>query len=103
MYVITLLFTVLLLVGSFMGYYKAGSVASLVMGLVFTFLLTSFTLLYRKGRQWAGQALLLSVLALDTFFCWRYIKTQALFPGGFFVILTSILLVIIYLHIKKRS
>lgn len=102
MYISIFIYTTLLLVGSFMGYYKVGSIASLLMGLVFASLLTLFTLQYRKGKSWAGQLLLLSVLVLDTFFSWRFFKTQALFPAGLFTVLSSILLIIIYLHTKKR-
>lgn len=102
MYVSVWIYTALLLAGSVFGYVKAGSVMSLVMGVVFTLFLTLFTLQYRKGKAWAGQLLLLTVLALDTFFSMRYIKTQALMPAGLFTILSSILLVIIYLRTKKR-
>ena len=103
MYIVTFIYTALVVIGSFIGYYKAGSSASLGMGLIFGFFLVLFTLLYRKGKNWAGQCLLLTVLALDSFFSWRFIKTQALMPAGIFVVLSSIVLVIIYLHTKKRS
>ncbi len=103
MYILTFIYTSLLLIGSFIGFYKAGSAASLMMGLIFSFFLVVFTLLYKKGKNWAGQCLLLTVLALDSFFSWRYVKTHALMPAGVFTILSSILLVVIYLHINKRS
>jgi uncharacterized membrane protein (UPF0136 family) len=103
MYIFIWVYTALLLAGSFMGYYKAGSVMSLVMGVVFTVLLTLFTLQYRKGKNWAGQCLMLTVLALDSFFSWRFLKNPALFPSGAFLVLSSILLVVIYLHIKKQN
>ena len=103
MYILTYTYVVLLLIGSFIGYYKAGSVASLVMGLVFSALITAFTLLLHKGKSWAGQALLGVVLLLDCFFSWRYMKTQALVPSGLFSILTAILLIVIYLRLKKRN
>lgn len=101
MYISTFIYIILLLTGSFIGYYKAGSCASLAVGLPFSALLTLFTLLYRKGKKWAGQWLLLTVLILDSFFSWRFMKTHALFPAGVFTILSSILLVIIYLRLKK--
>jgi uncharacterized membrane protein (UPF0136 family) len=103
MYISIFIYTALLLVGSFIGYYKAGSIASLVMGLAFSLFLTLFTLQYRKGKNWAGQMLLLTVLVLDCFFSWRFIKTHALLPAGLLTVLSSILLVIIYLRIKKSS
>lgn len=73
------------------------------MGLVFATLMTLLTLLLRKGRSWAGQALLGVVLVLDCFFSWRYIKTQTLVPSGIFSILTAILLIVIYLKLRKRN
>jgi uncharacterized membrane protein (UPF0136 family) len=98
MFIFIWVYILLLLSGSFIGFYKAGSVMSLVMGVVFTVLLTLFTLQYRKGKNWAGQCLLLTVLALDSFFSWRYLKTS-----GLFLVLSSILLVLIYFHTKKRT
>lgn len=103
MYILTFIYTSLLLVGSFIGYYKAGSTVSLVMGLVFATLITVLTLLLRKGKAWAGQTLLGVVLVLDCFFSWRYIKTGVLIPSGLFSILTAILLIVIYLRLKKRN
>jgi uncharacterized membrane protein (UPF0136 family) len=103
MFIFIWVYIALLLSGSFIGFYKAGSVMSLVMGVVFTVLLTLFTLQYRKGKNWAGQCLLLTVLALDSFFSWRYLKTHALMPSGLFLVLSSILLVLIYFHTKKRT
>ncbi len=103
MYILTFIYIALLLIGSFIGYYKAGSIASLVMGLVFATLITVLTLLLRKEKSWAGQVLLGVVLVLDCFFNWRYIKTGALIPSGLFSILTTILLIVIYLRIKKRG
>ncbi|MGD0665081.1 MAG: TMEM14 family protein [Rhabdochlamydiaceae bacterium] len=103
MFIFIWVYIALLLSGSFIGFYKAGSVMSLVMGVVFTVLLTYFTLQYRKGKIWAGQCLLLTVLALDSFFSWRYLKTHALMPAGVFLVLSSILLVLIYFHTKKRA
>ena len=102
MYIFTFIYTALALAGSFVGYYKAGSTASLIMGLTSSTLLIFFTLLYRSGKGWAGQCLLLTVLALDSFFSWRFIKTQAFMPAGLFAILSSALLVAVYLHTKKR-
>lgn len=95
------IYTTLLLIGGVMGYVKAGSVMSLVMGVVFSLFLTIFVIQFKQGKSWAGQCLLLTVLILDGFFSVRYIKTQALMPAGLFTVLSSILLVIIYLSTKK--
>jgi uncharacterized membrane protein (UPF0136 family) len=103
MYTSIFIYVALLLGGSFYGYYKAASIASLVMGVSFAILITIFTLLLRQGKAWAGQVLLVVVLALDFAFSWRYMKTHKLMPAGLFSILTSILLIIIYLRLKKRS
>ncbi len=102
MYISIFIYIALLVAGSFIGYYKAGSSASLMMGLSFAALMILFTILLRQGKTWAGQALLGVVLALDFFFSWRYMKTHHLMPAGLFSILTSILLVIIYLRLRKR-
>jgi len=102
MYIPIWIYTALLLGGGFMGYLKKDSLPSLIMGVVFSLFLTVFTYHYSKGKKWAGSWLLMTVLVLDSFFSWRYIKTHSLMPAGLFTILSSILLVIIYLQIKKR-
>lgn len=99
----TLIYTALLLTGSFIGFYKAGSIPSLIMGVVSATPLILFSLLYKKGKNWAGQCLLLTVFALDSFFSWRYVKTHAFMPAGAFTILSSILLITIYLKTKKKA
>ncbi len=101
MYISIFIYTALLFAGGIMGYVKSGSVMSLAMGTLFSLFLTLFTLQYQRGKRWAGQCLLLTVLLLDGFFSVRYLKTQALMPAGLFTVLSSILLVIIYLRTKK--
>jgi uncharacterized membrane protein (UPF0136 family) len=104
MYILISLYALLLFIGGFIGYFKAASLPSLLMGLISTILLILFTLLYRnKALQWAGSALLITVLALDSFFTWRFIKTFSLFPSGFFSLFSTILLIVIALKISKKT
>ena len=104
MYILISVYTLLILVGGFIGYFKAGSTPSLIAGLVSSFLLTLLTLLYRKRvYPWAGPALLIVVLALDSFFTWKFIKTLSLVPSGALSLLSTILLIIIALRIKSEK
>lgn len=103
MYILIFIYTALLLTGSLVGYFKAGSTPSLIMGVLSTLLLTLLTLLYRRGSKLAGSGLLLIVLALDAFFSWRFIKTLSLFPAGFFSLFSTILLIVISLRFKKKA
>ncbi|MFN7095651.1 MAG: TMEM14 family protein [Burkholderiales bacterium] len=102
MYIFILFYTTLLLTGGLIGYFKAHSTPSLIMGLLSTFFLTTLTILYRKGFKRAGYGLLLVVLSLDSFFSWRWVKTLNLFPAGLFSIFSTILLILIALPIQKR-
>lgn len=106
MYIFILVYTALLLTGGLIGYFKAHSTPSLLMGILSTFFLILFTVLYQKssklGARRAGYGLLFTVVILDAFFSWRWIKTLALFPAGFFSILSTILLITLALHIQKR-
>lgn len=102
MVILILIYTGLILVGSLIGYFKAGSCPSLIAGVISTISLALFTFLYHRGIKGAGYGLLFIVLALDSFFTWRFIKTVALVPSGLLSIISTILLIIMALHIKKK-
>lgn len=103
MIILISIYTSLLFVGALIGYFKAGSLPSLFMGVGSTILFTLFTLLYRRGSKGAGTALLATVLALDAFFSWKFIKTLSLFPSGFFSLFSTILLIVIALRLQKQK
>jgi uncharacterized membrane protein (UPF0136 family) len=103
MYISIFIYTLLLLTGSLIGYFKAGSQISLLMGVLSTIFLTLFTLLLYKGHKAAGIPLLTVVLLLDSFFSWRFIQTLKPFPPGIFSLLSTILLIIIALKIQKQK
>lgn len=103
MYIFIALYTLLLLAGSIFGFIKAQSVTSLATGLTSSFLLIASTIAYKKRLLWGKSVLLLTVLALDALFTWRWIKTFALFPAGLFSLLSSILLIIIVLRVRNNK
>ena len=103
MYIFIALYTLLLLTGSIIGYVKAESVASLATGLISSFLLIFSTIAYRKRAFWGKSLLLLTVLALDGFFFLRWFKTFAFFPAGLFSLLSTILLIVIALRVRKDA
>ena len=102
MYILILLYCAVLLSGSLIGYLKAGSLASLIAGSVSLLFLILFTLLYRKGKRWAGYGLIFTTLLLDAFFTFKFIKTFAFFPAGLLTLLSTILLIVIALHLSKK-
>lgn len=100
MYLFIALYILLLLTGGLMGYIKAQSVTSFIISLTSSLLLTLSAFAYSSKRFWGKSALLLTVLALDGFFAWRWIKTYAFFPAGLFSLLSTILLIVIALRTR---
>ncbi len=97
-----LIYTALILAGSLIGFFKAGSCPSLIAGVISTIALALCTFLYHRGVKGAGYGLLFIVLVLDSFFTWRFIKTVAFVPSGLLSLISTILLIIMALHIKKK-
>jgi uncharacterized membrane protein (UPF0136 family) len=95
-----LLFSVVLLVGGIVGYIKVRSKASLISGLITSFLLLgTFVPMYSNTKQGlqVAMALLIAYLAL---FGFRWNKTKKFMPMGLLVVLDIICLVLVVLACK---
>lgn len=85
-----LTYAVIVLIGGFIGYLKAGSLPSLIMGtLSFGWLV--FCLGLTRKKPFLGH--LLAVLSIDClflFFAWRYLLLLRFFPAGVMGLLSLI-------------
>ena len=95
------IYGILLLAGGFMGYKKAGSKISLIMGILSSILV--FAGLYMAQTSAKNGYTMIAVTAafLTGVFIKRLIKTKSFMPSGMLVIMSLIALVISLLQITK--
>jgi uncharacterized membrane protein (UPF0136 family) len=104
---IVALYGLLILIGGIIGHIKAGSNASLVMGVVFGFLLLLSSggmfskKFFKKGVYFA----LILALILDAFFSYRFLATMKFMPSGMLALMSLgvIVSLIAYLRRPARS
>lgn len=95
-YIVLAIYGALVFVGGIMGYKKAGSMPSLIMGGIsgLLLLLTSYGL--HQGYSWAHIAAFGLPLLLTLFFLYRFSLSYAFMPAGLMVVLGIITLLLIY-------
>jgi len=92
--IILAVFGVLMLGGGFMGYAKAGSKMSLIMGIVSSIVIFAGLYLSKSNRQMGyGLISMMSVLLVVTFII-RLVKTGSFMPSGMLVILSIIAVIV---------
>lgn len=95
---ITFGYAAVILLGGIMGYVKAQSMASIIMGGSFAFLLALSAIGMLKNYL-LGQFIAVGLAALlAVFFSYRFFQTMAFMPAGLIVILS---LVVIFLLLRK--
>lgn len=99
--IVSLLYAILLFIGGFIGYLKAGSAMSLVASSLFGLGMLIASILswnlYRMG--WVLSAALASVLLI--FFLYRFSLTYSFMPAGMMIVLTSLFLGYVFYEEKK--
>jgi uncharacterized membrane protein (UPF0136 family) len=95
-------YSLLLLIGGVIGYFVAGSLASLLMSSIFAILLIGSLFLIRLYPTYGSRAVfgLLALLALFFSYRWYTIK---FFPSGALTILTLVVLTIAYAWRQKTE
>lgn len=100
-----ILYGLLILVGGLIGYYKAGSVPSLVAGSTGGALcLISSLIMARTGKgRTAGEKILIFIsVSLSFFFVRRFLVNPLLFPSGFMTV-ASIITAVLAVRTHQRS
>lgn len=89
------IYALLVLAGGIIGFLKAQSSASLVMGIIFAILLLTSSWLFFKGRASGFYLGLFSTGVLGAFFLYRLILTHKFMPPGLMVILSLIVVLVV--------
>lgn len=93
----TLVYSLFVILGGLMGYIKAHSLPSLVMGSIFGLLLLVCAIaLFRDSVLGHFSAIALGFILL-IFFCYRFFQTYSFMPAGLMVVLSVGLLVVLML------
>lgn len=90
---VTILYGVLVLIGGLIGYFKASSTPSLVMGSIFGVLLILCGLGMPWQYNWALSGTISLAVILALFFGYRYLSTGAIFPAGFMMFVSLAMLI----------
>ncbi len=99
---VTLIYGLIVIAGGIMGYLKAHSTASVVVGSISGFLLL-VSALGMMGRMVAPAYLaLLITLALDAFFTYRWLFSFKFMPSGLMSVISTLVLLVLALLIKSR-
>jgi len=101
MVLLLLFYALFILIGGIIGHARAGSTASLVMGLVFGILLLIATVAMYSQKRWGTYFALALTFILDIFFSWRYLSTYKFNPPGLLSLLSLSVLIALALHVRK--
>jgi uncharacterized membrane protein (UPF0136 family) len=100
--IVTLIYALLILAGGVMGYVKASSKISLIMGVSFAVALTVSGIATLKNNHWG----FLTSIGLSTllllFFGYRFYLTQQFFPSGMMTFLSAIVIIILGVYRVKQ-
>jgi uncharacterized membrane protein (UPF0136 family) len=102
---IVALYGILILVGGIIGHIKAGSNASLVMGVVFglLLLLSSVGMLSKKYFKKGVYFALILTLVLDAFFSYRFLATMKFMPSGMLALVSLGVIASLIRFLRRRS
>jgi uncharacterized membrane protein (UPF0136 family) len=87
-----IVYSALLMIGGMIGYFVAGSTASLVMSVLFALLLLICTIFMSGGNQTAYDVALGAILILFLFFSYRFFLSCKFMPGGFMAVVSAVVL-----------
>lgn len=103
--IISILFTLSVLIGGLIGYFSKESLPSLISGIIFFVLLAAGT--YLEGSKKNAYPLIFIILVFGILMVWRYSKSQSFLPAGLFAVLSLIMLLrhsyLIYLRRQQSS
>ncbi|MCF7806488.1 MAG: TMEM14 family protein [Simkaniaceae bacterium] len=100
--ILFLIFSSLLILGGTMGYIKAHSTISLLTGSISGLSLALLGYKTLKGSVLYENLSLLLLLLLDVFFAYRLLKVKVFFPAGLMTFLSSVIIIIACISIRKR-
>lgn len=100
---ITFFYAMIIIIGGVMGFVKADSVISLVLGTISGLFLLSTMIATRKGKMLGVYSAMFYAGILDAFFTYRFVKTGAFMPSGIMCLLSIGFIGLMTLQIRKLS
>lgn len=97
------LYAFLIGLGGFLGFWIAGSLASLISSSSVMAVFLGLSLAIRQGRNWAVPVSMIFLVAICFFFAYRVYLSGKLFPGGFFSLLTLVELIAMGLSVRREN
>jgi|SRR5579864_4489042 uncharacterized membrane protein (UPF0136 family) len=99
------LYGILILMGGIIGHIKAGSTASLVMGVVFglLLLLSSGGMFSKKYFTKSVYFALILTLLLDAFFSYRFLATMKFMPSGLLALVSLGVMASLIAYLRRPS
>lgn len=91
----------IILAGGVFGFLKAGSIASLISGVLFSTLLMITGLSLLKGFEFATHSALILTAFLTIFFGYRFIFTHVWMPSGIMFFISTIVFLLVMLEMSK--
>ncbi|MCB1106833.1 MAG: TMEM14 family protein [Chlamydiia bacterium] len=95
------IYSLLVFSGGVMGFAMKKSMPSLMMGSLFGLSLLYLSVKVMTFHKWGLYTATLLILGLDAFFSYRLFLTKTLFPAGAMLLLTTAILLLIMLYLKK--
>jgi uncharacterized membrane protein (UPF0136 family) len=99
---VVLAYGIFILAGGMIGYVKAHSIPSIVMGISFATALITSGVAMLKGNIKGFYGSMVLVLILTGFFSYRLFITQHFMPSGFLALLSMIVFVILATRRKQK-
>ena len=97
------LYSALLLAGGLIGFLKAGSLPSLLLGSFSVCVLATCATQIEKGNPFWVYAAIIYLVLLDGFFTYRFLHSFRFFPSGLFAILNIVVIVFLIKKTRKSS
>lgn len=95
--IIVVIYALLVIIGGMIGFVKANSVPSLIMGLTFALGLLLSAVSMIKGMKRGYYAAIALTLILTGFFAYRYVISLQMMPAGFMSILSIAVIIALFL------
>ncbi len=95
-YIVIAVYGAFVLLGGLMGYIKAHSLPSLIMGGISGLLLFATSYGLFQGQSWATTAAFALPLLLTLFFLYRFSQSYAFMPAGLMVVLGIVTLILVW-------
>jgi len=95
-------FGLLIGMGGLIGFFVAGSIASLIAGSTFSFLLLMSGYLMQNNRRLGLISSTFLTISLAGFFSYRYLVTEKFMPSGMMALLSAIVFLVIIANISLK-